>query len=96
MTISLINWRVGKRSWRVWIEQEVLAECPTKLEYSERKNYTKVLSNTDEWFRQFAANIGEYPLSSLVLQVNTTVGHVESIKPDQKFLDRVERHVRHS
>lgn len=103
VTISSIGWRIGRGKAKRHAIQPIPNSSPDhypkKLEHGETANFiVKFVQPPDflessEWIKRFIQNFiktnSAKTLKTLKLQIHTSVGHTENIKPEKDFLERI-------
>jgi len=97
--IQSAAWRMGKGKSRQYAIQMPSTTSPSqfgkRIDYGENAQFMVNFVESPDWMRDFATNVvqdgSDKWLKTLRAQVNTSVGHTETVKPEQPFLDEIKQ-----
>ncbi len=94
VNVVSVGWKFGnKKNKKLAIQpptQSSPDQFPKKIEYGETGFFMVNFVEAPTWLPKFASELAsEKDIESLRAQVNTSVGYVQSVKPEKSLLDRL-------
>ena len=96
VTIESIGWRAGTGKNRVHAIQVVSQsqgdQMPKRIDHGEAALFLTYFSEHPTWISEFSEKvIANHPLGTLRALIHTSVGHTETVRPENGLLERLER-----
>ena len=101
VTIKSVGWRIGKGNGKRYFFPDLsswsIGQFGTRIDFSETRQFLVSNDEFPNWMRDFVANFiraddgSIASLKTLRAQVHTTVGRTKTVKPDQPFLDEIQK-----
>ena len=96
VNIVSVGWKFGKNSdMKLAIQPPTRSsqdQFPKKIEYGETGLFMVNFLESPTWLNSFANEFtSEKQIESLRARINTSVGYVQSVKPEKPLLDRLKK-----
>jgi len=97
VTINNIGWRVGKGKQRRYCIQPVsgpfTSHYPIELAHGKNATFMVSLQDVPDWMRefaQFAPDLSDRTMRTLVAQIFTSVGQTIEVRPEQPLVSHIQ------
>ena len=101
VTITSLTWTVGKKRSKKHVvhilHERSPDQLPKQLLHGETADFRTYYSDVHKWNKDFMENIvndmSNKLINSIRVQIHTSIGHIEEIKPAGQFLDGLEKSI---